>query len=246
MLVGVLLAAGASRRMGRDKALLERGGESYLMRGVRTLWTACDCVVVVLGAHAARVRAATEAEFAGRIARGRRSAPGGPRRARAARPLVVRFVENAAWRSGMLSSARLGLRSAARLAPDGVLVLPVDHPAVGGATVSALAGVLRGATAACRPRELAQFRYALIPRHRGRRGHPLAMTAALAREVARDRGAADLSDAVRRSARLVGYLDVADAGITFNHNAPRVTRVRGGRRGRGTTVRSRVARARAR
>jgi hypothetical protein len=51
---------------------------------------------------------------------------------------------------------------------------------------------------------------------------------------------------VRRSARLVGYLDVADAGITFNHNAPRVTRVRGGRRGRGTTVRSRVARARAR
>ena len=64
------------------------------------------------------------------------------------------------------------------------------------------------------------FSYALVPRFRGRRGHPLALSAALARAVAKDAAARDLSDAVRRSARLVGYLDVRDAGITRNVNRP--------------------------
>jgi hypothetical protein len=32
--------------------------------------------------------------------------------------------------------------------------------------------------------------------------------------------ARDLSDGIRRNARLVGYLDVADKGIVANHNTP--------------------------
>ena len=223
-LVGILLAGGASRRMGRDKALLMRGGESYLARGIRTLWSACDVVVIVLGAHAARLRARLEAEFAALAAHGRLAGPRGPRRAGTApatRSLEAHFVVNAGWRSGMLSSARLGLRVALERGPDAVMVLPVDHPAVGEATVTALAAVMCGAIEASAPRERRNFRYALIPRHRGRRGHPLTMSVTLARDVAADRAAADLSDAVRRSARLVGYLDVADAGVAFNHNAPR-------------------------
>jgi CTP:molybdopterin cytidylyltransferase MocA len=243
MIAGVLLAAGASRRMGVDKALLKTGGESYLVRGVRVLWTACDSVVVVLGSHAARVRAAAEGEFASLVARGKLDRDLKAARRHGSRALEAHFVENSGWRDGMLSSARVGLSAALALSPSAVLVLPVDHPALEPVTVAGLVNVMLGAMAACRPRELKSFRYALVPRHRGRRGHPLALTPALAHDVVVDREAADLSDAVRRSARLVGYLDVLDAGVAINHNAPGPLPRR---RGRGTTARGRVARARAR
>src|SRR5262245_60731507 len=61
--VGVMLAAGASRRMGKNKALMRVGGISFFVRGVRHLWSACDAVVVVLGADARRARSTVEEEF---------------------------------------------------------------------------------------------------------------------------------------------------------------------------------------
>ena len=60
-----------------------------------------------------------------------------------------------------------------------------------------------------------------MPRFRRRRGHPVALSPALARAVAADTGAEDLSDAIRRNARLVGYLEVGDAGVVRNRNTPR-------------------------
>ena len=48
---GLLLAAGAGRRLGRPKALVEIGGERLVDRGVRTLRAGgCTPVVAVLGA----------------------------------------------------------------------------------------------------------------------------------------------------------------------------------------------------
>ncbi len=44
---GFVLAGGASRRMGRDKALLSLGGETILLRQIRTLRAACRGVVVI-------------------------------------------------------------------------------------------------------------------------------------------------------------------------------------------------------
>ncbi|MGH7741328.1 MAG: nucleotidyltransferase family protein [Candidatus Eiseniibacteriota bacterium] len=240
MIAGVLLAGGASRRMGRDKALLRAGADSYLVRGVRVLWSACDSVVVVLGANAPNLQRAAEAEFGELVARGRLDTDLHAARRHGASGLEARFVRNPKWRAGMLSSARIGLRAALSLQPAAVLVLPVDHPAVDAATVAGLTQVLLGAMAACRPRELKKFRYALIPRHLGRRGHPLALTPALAHDVAADARASDLSDAVRRSARLVGYLDVPDAGVVFNHNTLRDRRPLSAR---GTRARRRAARA---
>jgi hypothetical protein len=48
----------------------------------------------------------------------------------------------------------------------------------------------------------------------------VALSLALADAVRRDRGARDLGDGIRRNARLVGYLDVADKGVTSNRNTP--------------------------
>jgi hypothetical protein len=49
----------------------------------------------------------------------------------------------------------------------------------------------------------------------------VALSPALAAAIVRDRIAENLSDAVRRSARLVGYLDTADPGVVRNVNMPR-------------------------
>src|SRR6266404_3777024 len=55
---GVILAAGASRRMGKNKMLLELDGESLVRRAAkRALGAGLSPVVVVIGHEAARVRA---------------------------------------------------------------------------------------------------------------------------------------------------------------------------------------------
>lgn len=226
MMVGVLLAAGASSRMGRPKALAKAGRESYIAHGVRNLWCACDTVVVVLGADAKLIRKRTEDEFVRLVETGCFDQELHAAHRHKAQKLEVRFVVNRAWKKGMYSSARVGLEAALKYDPAGLFVLPVDHPAVRPGTVLDLATVmaqaLRAAESPARRRtpRRAGFSYALVPRHRGRRGHPIVLTGALARAIVKDLGAEHLSDAVRRSARLVGYLDVRDAGITRNVNRP--------------------------
>jgi CTP:molybdopterin cytidylyltransferase MocA len=233
MNVGVLLAAGASRRMGRNKSLMRARGGTFLAHGVRRLWHACDAVVVVLGADAARVQEAVEREFLKLVEHGQLHADLVSARRHGSAGLEVHFVVNGAWRSGMFGSARAGLRAALRLSPESVLVMPVDHPSVKPGTIQALAAAMGAALASFqgdrrapagrtpgRRSAAATFAYALVPRYRRRRGHPVALSPALARAVAGDGQARDLSDAVRRNARLVGYLDCADRGVVRNRNTP--------------------------
>src|SRR5579872_7589241 len=49
MIAGIILSAGASRRMGRPKATLDYHGETFIGRLVRIFSTVCDPVIVVLG-----------------------------------------------------------------------------------------------------------------------------------------------------------------------------------------------------
>lgn len=106
----IVLAAGASSRMGVPKALLRRDGESALARLVRLARGAGCEVVVVLGRHADVVR--PEAEGA-------------------------RVVVNPRPEAGRTGSLQAGLAAAA--GAGAALVWPVDHPAVAEATVRALA-----------------------------------------------------------------------------------------------------------
>jgi CTP:molybdopterin cytidylyltransferase MocA len=104
---GLVLAAGAGRRLGRPKALVDIDGELLVDRAVRVLVDAgCDPVVVVLGAEAPSVVAAAALDRA-----------------------VV--VVNDGWADGMASSLRCGLASVADLAAEDVVVLLVDQPYVG-------------------------------------------------------------------------------------------------------------------
>lgn len=109
----VVLAAGASRRLGRPKQLVQVDGESLLRRSLRcVLATAPRDTIVVLG-HAAE-------ELAAHIA-----------------GLPARCVLGTQWQQGMGHSLRQGV---AQLAPEceGVLVVLCDQPALDEAHLQAL------------------------------------------------------------------------------------------------------------
>lgn len=98
---GLILAAGASSRMGRPKALLTLGGETFVGRLVRLFAEAgCTPVAVVVGAGADALA---------------------PRL-----PPSALCVRHPGWAQGMRSSLRAGLLA---LPPGPVLLTHVDRPA---------------------------------------------------------------------------------------------------------------------
>lgn len=120
---GLLLAAGAGRRLGgRPKALVEYRGEPLVERASRALRDGgCDPVHVVLGA--ARDEVARRARLAG----------------------CVR-VDHPGWAAGMGSSLRAGLTSLRHTPAQAVVVMLVDQPHIGAAVVARLlAAHARGA-----------------------------------------------------------------------------------------------------
>jgi molybdenum cofactor cytidylyltransferase len=110
-LSGVLLAAGASRRLGRPKQLLVWQGETLVRRAARAaLEAGVDELIVVAGAE----RAAVEAALAG---------------------MDLRVVENERWPEGVGSSIAAGVRMASGAA---VLLLLADQPGVDSALLAEL------------------------------------------------------------------------------------------------------------
>lgn len=123
MIPAVILAAGASTRMGRPKALLPIGreGETFITRLVRTFCDAgADDLVVVVGAHADGVSEAV-----------------------ARMPVFARVVENRAYERGQLSSLVAALDVVDRPGVQAVMAMPVDMPLVTQATVRALLDAYR-------------------------------------------------------------------------------------------------------
>ena len=104
----VVLAAGASTRMGRPKQLLQFGGETMLRRAASVaLKAGCRPVVVVSGANATASR-------------------------KALRGLDVREAENPQWESGLSSSVRVGIEALVTANPQiaAVVLMLCDQPFV--------------------------------------------------------------------------------------------------------------------
>lgn len=114
----VLLAAGGSRRLGRAKQLLVVDGEALVARAARLgLATAPACALLVLGAQAEAVHAATDG-------------------------LPLQRVDCPDWRAGMGASLRAGL-AAVPDDCDGALVLLCDQPALDASHLQALVSAWR-------------------------------------------------------------------------------------------------------
>lgn len=122
----IILAAGASRRLGRPKQLVEYNAETLIARAVRIARDAqLHPVIVVLGANADAVRLAA-----------------GP---------SVLFAENHSWEEGIASSMRAGLTAVRSAAPEalGALIMPCDQPCLTTAHLSRLADSFAGEHIVC-------------------------------------------------------------------------------------------------
>ena len=121
-IAGLILAGGASRRMGSPKALLRFRNETFLDRMIRLFALVCDPVIVVLGHNAPQIRAGLQ------------------------NPGAAVFTVNSDPERGMLSSLRCGL-AAVPASAEAVMFAPVDHPHLQVSTLQALASKFQTARA---------------------------------------------------------------------------------------------------
>lgn len=129
-LTGIVLAAGASRRMGRPKALLPLGDRCLLQHVVdAALASRLDEVVVVLGCDAAEIAAALALPAAGR----------------------ARVVLNSDYPQGQSTSLTAGLAAADESATAAAILLG-DHPTLTAAAIDRVADAFeRSERPAARP-----------------------------------------------------------------------------------------------
>lgn len=110
---GVVLAAGESSRMGRDKALLEWRGETFLSSAIHTLAMSTELVIVVAGKNIDEIRPLGDAAGAFTVA-------------------------NPEPERGQFSSLQVGLREVLNRGRDAAMITLVDRPAPQLGTVSRL------------------------------------------------------------------------------------------------------------
>ena len=117
---GVILAAGASSRMGRDKALLPWLDGTFLSTAIRALQPLTDLVIVVAGANVADLEPVVNANAAF-------------------------IVVNPNPERGQLSSLQTGLQEVLNRGRDAAIVTLVDRPAPGLATIEQVKDALLAA-----------------------------------------------------------------------------------------------------
>ena len=179
----VVLAAGASTRLGEAKQLVRFGPENLLERAVRVARDGgCSPLVVVLGASAAEIRAACA--FGNAI-----------------------VVVNERWVEGMGASIRVGVEALQDV--DGCVVMTCDMPAVTAAHLRALmdSGEMMASSYAGRRGVPAYFPVAAFPslmELRGDSGARELLRSALSVELAGGELDIDTVDDIARARALFG------------------------------------------
>jgi molybdenum cofactor cytidylyltransferase len=223
MTAGLILAAGESSRMGRDKALLPFRGRTFLEAIVHTLRTAgIEGIAVVLGHHAEEIQ-------------------------RAARLDKVETVVNPDYQLGQTSSLQAGLKAVvaamsssppshalgSTLAPapvvkeigggdtaatapnlDAVVLALVDHPAVSSETIRKLLVSFLTSRASV-----------VIPTYQGQRGHPVLISRTLFAELLALGPHEGANSVIRKHRDETRFVEVDDPGVLLDVDDPETYRL---------------------
>jgi molybdenum cofactor cytidylyltransferase len=196
-IAAIILAAGESRRMGREKALLpwpakksgtsQQQNEPTLLDATLTNAGAIAESVVVVAGHNFEVLSTALANFP-----------------------QVKLVRNEDPRRGMFSSLQCGVLAAFAAGAEAAFVFHIDRPPVSLGTLKTLRQSLDDAT---------NDAVAVVPRYLGTHGHPYAISRKLLREIIAaplDSNARELMHATGR----VEYVDCDDPAIVLDMNTP--------------------------
>jgi molybdenum cofactor cytidylyltransferase len=192
---GLILAAGDSSRMGRDKALLTwpppttgqaSSGDTFLSAAIRSLAPATEFVLVVVGKNEAALAPIIYARGAS-------------------------LVVNPDPSRGQFSSLQVGLREVLNHGRDAAMVTLVDRPPVSGATIQ----VLRDAFAAG-----SQNIWAVVPEYSGKHGHPYLVGREMIEAFLRVPATSIAREIEHRHQDHIQYVQVDDPLIAANINTP--------------------------
>ena len=192
---GVILAAGESSRMGRDKALLPwppaadgqtAAQNTFLSGAILSLSRVTEFVVVVVGEN--------EADLA---------------------PIVysngASLVINRDPSRGQFSSLQVGLREVLNHGRDAAMVTLVDCPPIGSATIQILRDAFEAADHTV---------WAVVPQFSGKHGHPYLVGREMIEAFLRLPATSIARDVEHQHQEHVLYVRVGDPHVALNINNP--------------------------
>jgi len=192
---GVILAAGESSRMGRDKALLPWPldtaglglGETFLSGAIRLFLSRVDEVLVVVGKNAAALTPVVYASGAS-------------------------LVVNPDPDRGQFSSLRVGLNEVLNRGRDAAMITLVDRPPVQIETIETLEASFELAAA--------RRKWAVVPEYQGKHGHPMLARREMIEAFLRAPETSTARDVEHECRVEIEYVPVDDPLIALNINTP--------------------------
>ena len=187
---GVILAAGESSRMGRDKALLPLGEHNFLAHIVEALRNQVSPLLIVLGHHAdeieQRIREVIDP---------------------ASDAIII--LRNPNFQFGQLSSFQVALRHLETCPVDAALLALVDHPAITPEVTRMLLDRFAETRAPI-----------VIPTCNGRRGHPVLFARNLFGELLAAPLEEGAKSVVRKHTSEVEFVETNEEGILLDVDLP--------------------------
>ena len=192
---GVILAAGDSSRMGKDKALLPwpppaagqaPSSDTFLSAAIRSLSAATEFVLVVVGKNEAAVAPVIYAQGAS-------------------------LVVNPDPGRGQFSSLQVGLHEVLNRGRDAAMVTLVNRPPVSAATLQTLRDAFEAAD---------QNIWAVVPEFSGKHGHPYLVGREMIEAFLRVPPTSIARDIEHAHQAHIQYLRVEDPLVTLNINTP--------------------------
>jgi CTP:molybdopterin cytidylyltransferase MocA len=191
-LCGVILAAGASTRMGTDKALLpwpsNTNEETTLLSAqIHALQPYTQAVIVVAGRNADQLASVIEACGAA-------------------------MMVNPDPERGQFSSLQTGLRALEERGFHAAMITPVDCPPLSASSLDKLCGAFEPA--------LTRGLWAVAPEHAGRHGHPLLAGPSWIEAILREPVTSNARAVKHAHAKYLASVPVPDGQLSADMNTP--------------------------